>query len=79
MLDMLVRHFKKRVPIHNTLFELQAKEKNKKKKQRLQSLYLTDDEMELLSAIVKALKIVSGGSKILCGNDVTLSSADRVR
>lgn len=79
MLIMLRRNDKVRVQIQNALNELIDKERDKKKRKKLQELYLTEDEKELLPQIVKALGYVEKASTLLCGNDVTLAAADRVR
>ena len=67
-----------RVQVEKVLLELKSKERNKKKKEKLANLFLSEDEVEKLKDIVKALGIVKSGSQRLCGNNVTLSAADRV-
>ena len=67
-----------RIPVENTLNELQDKEKNKKKRKKMQDLRLTEYERETIKAVLDALKIVKKGSERLCANHVTLSIADKV-
>ena len=68
-----------RVPVCTVLTQLHEKEKNKKKKERISKLFLTEEEKETLPEIVKALDYVKIGSTRLCKNNLTLSTADRVR
>ena len=44
----------------------------------MRGFYLTEDEKDKLKEVVATLELVQIGSQLLCGNDVTLSAADRV-
>ena len=57
---------------------LREKERDKRKKTKFTNLLLSEEEFENLPKVVKVLNIVKTGSKRLCANDVTLSTADRV-
>ena len=75
---MLERYEKVWLPVQTVLEKLHVKEKNKKEKEKLANLRLSDDEKEKLHTVVEALGIVKSGAKRLCGNNVSLSIADRV-
>ena len=75
---MLQRYFEIRVQVQHVLNKLYETEKVKKKKKKIQGLFLSQDEKDKLKEIVHVLKIVKKGSTILCGNGVTLAAADRV-
>ena len=79
MADMLERHDTVRVPVESTLSKLHQKERDKRKKEKMLKLFLSYEEVVLLSDLVNALQIVKKASERLCMNVVTLSSADRVR
>ena len=78
MLLMLERYLKVRLQVENVLNKIHDKEKNKKKKGKLAKLRLSEDEKQNCHELVEALKYVKTASQRLCGNDVTLSAADRV-
>ena len=67
-----------RVPICTVLTELYEKEKNKKKKEKIGRLFLSETEKDNLPEITKALSYVKKGSQRLCKNNLTLATADRV-
>ena len=77
MLLMLRRYLKIRIQVENVLNKLKEK-CSKKKKQKIQGFYLSEDEKDKLTEVVAALQIVNIGSQLLCGNEVTLPAADRV-
>ena len=54
------------------------KEKNKKKKEKIGRLFLSETEKDNLPEITKALSYVKKGSQRLCKNNLTLATADRV-
>ena len=80
MYFMIQRYARVRVPVQTTLRKMREQERNKQKKKKLNDLLFSDDdrEKELLDELVTALGIVMKASTLLCGNNVTLSAADRV-
>ena len=78
MADMLKCYDNKRIYVHLVLTKFLELEKNKRKKKKLRKLLLFEEESEMLPIVVEALDIVRSGSTLLCGNNVTLSTADLV-
>ena len=69
---------KYRVQIENALNKLKETERNKKRRLKMLGFLLSEDEKELLDEVLATLSIVMTGSQLICGNDATLSAADRV-
>ena len=78
MAIMLREYDKSHIYVHLALTKLLEKEKDKRKKKKFKSLLLSEEEKEMLPIVIEALDIVMAGSTLLCGNNVSLSTADRV-
>ena len=78
MADMLKGYESHRIYVKLVLTKFLEKERDKRKKKKLRGLLLSEEETEMLPIVVEALDIVKAGSTLLCGNNVTLSTADRV-
>ena len=75
---MLERFRKVKIQVETVLKKLKDETRDKKRRAKIQGLFLTEDEEDKLIDVVDALRVVRKGSTLLCGNDVTLASADRV-
>ena len=78
MVLMLERYLKVRLQVENVLNKIHDAERDKKKKGKIANLRLSEVEKQKCHELVEALNYVKTASQRLCGNDVTLSAADRV-
>ena len=78
MAEMLRCYDNHRIYVRLVLTKHLELERDKRKKKKLRGLLLSEEETEILPVVVEALDIVKAGSTLLCANNVTLSTADRV-